>query len=129
MMIGCPLASSRLTVIFRLGDHVSTGPNGVAAQSISRIRLPISPPPERNARLGFACIRHTSKRLRRRAESTVSYKTINSMDGVGCELLRRDGHRLFQAGHGEAELVELGDHVLALGVCRLDQRRPHRRPG
>ena len=44
-------------------------------------------------------------------------------------LLRRDGHRLLEARHGEAELVELGDHVLAGLLVGLDQRRTHRRPG
>ena len=35
----------------------------------------------------------------------------------------------FRPGHGEAELVELGDHVLAGLLVGLDQRRAHRRPG
>src|SRR5437899_7032449 len=37
---------------------------------------------------------------------------------LGC-----DGHRLLEAGHGEAELVELGNHVAAGLLVGLDQRR------
>jgi hypothetical protein len=40
--------SSMLTVLRRLCGHVSTGPSLVCDQSISRIRVPISPPPARN---------------------------------------------------------------------------------
>ena len=40
-----------LTVLRRLCGHASGGPSGVFAQSISRIRAPISPPPARNVRV------------------------------------------------------------------------------
>src|SRR5678815_1566804 len=38
-----------LTALQRLCGHVSTGPSGVADQSCSRMRPPISPPPARKS--------------------------------------------------------------------------------
>ena len=43
--------SSMLRVLRRLCGQLSTGPSDVFAQSRSRIRAPISPPPWRNVRL------------------------------------------------------------------------------
>src|SRR5262245_66690547 len=41
------------TAVFKLCGHDSTGPSGVSDQSISRINLPISPPPvSQSARAG-----------------------------------------------------------------------------
>src|SRR5215813_13333193 len=37
------------TAVFRLIGQYSGGPSGVRAQSIARIRAPISPPPARNS--------------------------------------------------------------------------------
>ena len=42
-------ARQMLTVVRRLCGHPATGPSEVFDQSIARIKLPISPPPDRNA--------------------------------------------------------------------------------
>src|SRR6516225_9789138 len=46
---GNRLASRKVTIMRRLGDHRPTGPSGVRVQSVARIRAPISPPPARNS--------------------------------------------------------------------------------
>ncbi len=60
--IGRSEAKQMLTVVRRLCGHPSTGPSGVADQSIDRIKLPISPPPNRKAR-GFGSAASLSLRF------------------------------------------------------------------
>jgi hypothetical protein len=43
------LASKKLTIIRKLCGQLSTGPTGVFDQSVARISVAISPPPERNS--------------------------------------------------------------------------------
>src|SRR5215467_2861935 len=58
-------------------------------------------------------------------KAAVATRERNATRGVvmagPAKLFRRYRHRLLQPRHGEAELVELGDHVLALGLRCLDQ--------
>src|SRR5690349_2935989 len=46
---GNRLASKKLTIVRKLGDHSSAGPIAVFDQSFARMSAPISPPPHRSA--------------------------------------------------------------------------------
>src|SRR5262245_22217863 len=72
--IGKRLAKRKLTCIRSAGDHDSTGPTAVFAQSCARISSPISPPAVRKVR--------SSLRVRRCVMLRFANRPVRDADGL-----------------------------------------------
>src|SRR6266446_4178313 len=98
-------ARQRLTVVRRLWDHDSMGPNEVADQSIDRISFPISPPPTSHSFVLLSCRRTL-------APEPDCSTAMRSFSTPGFHIGQRA--RLLELGHGPPDRAILAESTQRL---------------